>query len=97
VIEARIHFFGPIRGLVRKKEQLVVLEEGATVRRLLDELGRANGAEFRRYLVLEGATVNPALVVFLNGESLDEILNLDAPLPSGAKVDVMLASPILGG
>ena len=97
MIEARIHFFGPIRGLVRKKEQLVVLEEGATVRRLLDELGRANGAEFRRYLVIEGSTVNPALVVFLNGESLDEILNLDAPLPSGPRVDVMLASPILGG
>jgi molybdopterin converting factor small subunit len=97
VIEARIHFFGPIRGLVKKKEQLVVLEEGATVRRLLDELGRANGAEFRRCLVIEGATVNPALVVFLNGESLDEILNLDAPLPPGASVDVMLASPILGG
>jgi molybdopterin converting factor small subunit len=97
VIEARIQFFGPIRGLVKKKEQLVVLEEGATVRRLLDELGRANGAEFQRYLVIEGATVNPALVVFVNGESLDESLNLDAPLPPGPRVDVMLASPILGG
>ncbi|MBI4526710.1 MAG: MoaD/ThiS family protein [Deltaproteobacteria bacterium] len=92
-----MRFFGPIRGLVRKKEQLLILEEGATVRRLLDELARSNSPEFQRYVVIEGATLNPALLVFLNGESLDEILNLDARLPAGTKIDVMLASPILGG
>lgn len=97
MIEARVRFFGPVRGLVRKKDQVVILEEGATVRTLLDELARSNSSEFRRYVVIEGATLNPALQVFLNGESLDEIQNLDARLPAGAKVDVMLASPILGG
>lgn len=97
VIEARVRFFGPVRGLVRKKEQVVVLDEGATVRTLLDELARSNTAEFRRCVVIEGSHLNPALVVFLNGESLDETLNLDAPLPARAKIDVMLASPILGG
>ena len=97
MVEARVRFFGPVRGLVRKKEQVVILEEGATVRRLLDELARSNSSEFQRYVVIEGASLNPALLVFLNGESLDEILNLDTPLPAGARVDVMLASPILGG
>lgn len=97
MIEARVHFFGPVRGLVGKKEQVVILEEGATLRRLLEELARSNSPEFRRYLVPEGVTLNPALHVFLNGESLDEIQNLDTFLAAEATLDVMLASPILGG
>ena len=97
VLEAKVRFFGPVRGLVGKKEQVIILEQGATVRSLLDELARSNSSEFRRYVVIEGSTLNPALMVFLNGESLDEIQNLDAPMPAEASIDVMLASPLLGG
>ena len=97
IMRATVRFFGPVRSLVRKKEQVILLEEGATVRSLLDELARSNGSEFRRYVVIEGSTINPALVVFLNGESLDEIMNLDAPIPPAPTIDVMLASAVLGG
>ncbi len=97
MIEARVHFFGPVRGLVGKKQQVVLLEEGATLRRLLEELARSNGSEFRRYIVPQGTTLNPALQVFLNGESVDEIQNLDKTLAAEATLDVMLASPIIGG
>ena len=97
MIEAKIRYFGPVRGLVKKKEQVLMLEDGATLRRLLDELGRSNGADFQRYIVIEGSTLNPALLVALNGQSVDRIQNLDAPLPSGPIVDVLLAVPIMGG
>ena len=43
MVEAKVHFFGPVRGIVRKKEQVVVLDDGATLRGLLEELGRSNG------------------------------------------------------
>ncbi len=97
MVEAKVRFFGPVRGIVKKKEQVVVLDEGATLRGLLDELGRSNGPEFRRYIAVEGSTLNPALLVALNGQSVDQIHNLDAPLPYGAVVDVLLAVPIMGG
>lgn len=97
MIEAKVHFFGPVRGLLRKKEQIVVLDDGATLRGLLDELGRSNGPEFQSYIVVEGATLNPALLVALNGESVNRIQNLDTPLPHGSVVDVMLAVAIRGG
>ena len=97
MIEAKVHFFGPVRGIVRKKEQVVVLDDGATLRGLLEELGRSNGPEFQCYIVVEGATLNPALLVALNGQSVDQIQNLDTPLPHGAVVDVLLAVPIMGG
>ena len=97
MVEARVHFFGPVRSIAGKKEQLLSLDEGATLRDLLDELRRSNPPEFQRYIVIEGNTVNPALLVSVNGRSLDEIQNLDTPLPAGATVDVMLAVPIMGG
>lgn len=95
--EIRVRFFGPVRGLVRKKEQVILLEEGATLRTLLEELGRSNSSEFQRYIVIEGVALNPALLVFLNGESVNAVQNLDLSLPSGSMVDIMLASPIMGG
>ena len=97
MVEAKVQFFGPVRGIVRKKEQIVVLDDGATLRGLLDELGRSNGPEFQCYIFVEGATLNPALLVALNGQSVDRIHNLDTPLPHGSVVDVMLAVPIKGG
>lgn len=95
--EIRVRFFGPVRGLVRKKEQVILLEEGATLRRLLEELGRSNSSEFQRHIVLDGGSLNPALLVFLDGESVNAVQNLDLSLLSGSMVDVMLASPIMGG
>lgn len=97
MLTATVRFFGPLRGLVGKKEQVILLEQGATVRTLLDELVRSNGSEFRRYVVIEGSTLNPALMVFLNGENLDEIHNLDAAMPAASRIDVMLATALLGG
>lgn len=97
MVAAKVQFFGPVRGVVRRKEQRVVLDEGATLRCLLEELGRTNGPEFRRYIVHEGKTLNPVLLVALNGQSVDQIENLDTVLPHGAIVDVLLAVPIMGG
>ncbi len=96
-MEARVRFFGPVRSIVGKKEQVVCLESGATLRNVLEELGRSNGPKFQRYIVVEGATLNPALLVSINGQSVDEIQNLDLLLPSEATVDIMLAIPIAGG
>ena len=96
-VEARIVFLGPIRSIVGKKEQRMLLQEGATFRDLLDELSRTNTSEFTRYIVIEGKTLNPALLVILNGQSVDEIQNLDAPLAVGSTVHVLLTSPLAGG
>ena len=96
-VEAHVRFFGPVRSIVKKKEQVVSLDDGATLRDLLEALRCSNGPEFQPYVVIQEATVNPAILVSLNGESVDEIQNLDLPLPHGAKLDVMLAVPIMGG
>lgn len=74
-----------------------MLERGATVRQLLEELACTNGPAFRCYVKPEGRTLNPVLIVAVNGESLDQIGNLDMPLPDSTNVDILLAVPIMGG
>ena len=70
---------------------------GATIRELLDQLKKTNKPDFERYVVIQGNTVNPVLLISLNGESLDELNNIDAKLPSESTLDVMLVAPIVGG
>ena len=96
-LEATVRYFGPVRSVVGRKEQRIVLARGATLRRLLEELARCNGPAFRRYVKPEGRTLNPVLIVAVNGESVDQIGNLDMPLPDRSVVSVLLAVPIMGG
>ena len=96
-VEAKVRFFGPVRSIVGKKEQRVSLDDRATMRDVLRELGLSNGPKFQRYIVIEGATLNPALLVSINGRSLDDIQNLDIQLPTDTTIDIMLATPIAGG
>ncbi len=95
--QVKIRFFGPIRSLVEKKEQFLEMPTGATIRELLDQLKKTNKPDFERYVVIQGNTVNPVLLISLNGESLDELNNIDAKLPSESTLDVMLVAPIVGG
>lgn len=97
MVEARVRFFGPIRSLVGKREQVVILEDGATLRQLLEELGHSNPPEFQRHLVVQGGMVNSSLLLAVNGQGLDDSQTLDSPLPATTTVDVMLAIPIMGG
>lgn len=96
-IEVRVRFFGPIRSLAGGKEQVVVLEKGATMRDLLEELKRASGPELGQYIVVEGNSVNPVLLVSLNGQDVDQIQNIDVKLPDRSVLDVMLVVPVAGG
>ncbi len=95
--QVRVRFFGPVRTLAGRKEQLVEMAQGSTIRDLLNELKKTSNPEFQRYIVIQGNTVNPVLMVSLNGESLDEIQNIDALLPEAPVLDVMLVAPIVGG
>lgn len=96
-IEVRVRFFGPIRTLAGRKEQVVMVSKGATLRDLLEELKRVSGSELGRYIVVQGNGVNPVLLVSLNGETIDEIQSIDVKLPDRSVLDVMLVVPVAGG
>ena len=78
--------------------QLVLeLDEGATVRALVEEVSRRGGERLRRSLWDEGGRVARGVVIALGGEVLDPA-RLDAPLPgAGEDAEVFLIHPIAGG
>ncbi len=78
--------------------QLVLeLDEGATVRALVEEVSRRGGERLRRSLWDEGGRVARGVVIALGGEVLDPA-RLDARLPcAGEAAEVFLIHPIAGG
>ena len=95
--QVTVRFFGPVRTIAGKKEQVLDMPPGGTIRDLINELKRTNRPEFERYVVIEGNTVNPVLMVSLNGEGLDDIDDIEMKLPDESVLDVMLVAPIVGG
>ena len=93
----KVRFFGPVRSIAGKKEQELEVWPNATTKDLLEELKRVSVPEFSKYVVIQGVTVNPVLLMAINGDSLDEINNINAPLPENPVLDIMLVSPIAGG
>lgn len=93
----RVRFFGPVRSIAGKKEQELEMSPGTTTKDLLEELRKVSNPEFSKYIVIQGNTVNPVLLMAINGEGLDEINNINAPLPDNPVLDIMLVSPIAGG
>ena len=93
----KVRFFGPVRSIAGKKVQELEMRQNTTVKDLLEELKRVSNPEFGKYIVIQGNTINPVLLMAINGESLDEINNMNAPLPDNPVLDVMLVSPIAGG
>ncbi len=93
----KVRFFGTVRSIAGKKVQELEMRQNPTVRDLLEELKRVSDPEFGKYIVIQGNTINPVLLMAINGESLDEIDNMNAPLPDNPVLDVMFVSPIAGG
>lgn len=84
-------------GLPRR--MVVSLEDGATVRSLLEEVSARGGDALRRAIWAEDGRVEEALLVALDGEVVDPGL-LDARLPQtgdAAEVSLFLIRPIFGG
>ena len=82
-------------GLPRKL--VLELDEGATVRALVDEVSRRGGEALRRSLWDDDGRLLRAVVIAVDGEIVDPE-RLDVELPrAGEAAEVFLIRPIFGG
>lgn len=82
-------------GLPRKL--VLELDEGATVRALVEEVSRRGGEALRRSLWDDDGRLLRAVVIAVDGEIVDPE-RLDATLPRAGQVaEVFLIRPIFGG
>ncbi len=81
------------------RQMVVSLGEEATLRTLIEEVGRRGGEALQRSICAEGGRMPDSLLIALDGEVVDAA-RLDAPLaPPGraAEVSLFLIRPIFGG
>jgi molybdopterin synthase sulfur carrier subunit len=90
-LRIKVKFFAYIRDLFEGKERDVEIETGATVRELLDLL--CDSPELRKE-IFKGREVNPNLVIFKKGASIQSLNGLETDLSEGDTINIF---PFIGG
>jgi molybdopterin synthase sulfur carrier subunit len=87
-VNVKIRYFARIREIVKRKEELLDVAEGATVGTVLEELKSRHGEEFAS--LLERATIQ----FLVNGISIRSLKGYKTELREG---DVLAIIPPVGG
>ncbi|MCC6042775.1 MAG: MoaD/ThiS family protein [Candidatus Verstraetearchaeota archaeon] len=93
-MKVKVKFFALLREAAGTKELEEELEEGATVRGLLERLGDKLPKRFRE-LVFEGREVSRNVIILVNRRGIRELDGLETKLKDGD--EVALLPPVSGG
>lgn len=91
MIKVTVIYFEPFLSLTEKREEEIILEEGATINHLVKHLTRQYQGEFRKFAGQKDTY--PATVFIREGENLN--LKKDTILKDGDRI--MMAMPVGGG
>ena len=94
---AIITFFGPIKSVVKRTSDEIILGGSTpTVRDLIDSLANKYGDDFSE-MVYHGDNINSGIVIFVDGERIYQKSDLEKELPIETNVEVFLGSQAAGG
>lgn len=95
-MKVKVKFFAFVRELTGRREELVDLDDQATVRTLLDRLVNEYGAKFEDYL-FDPASKNPRdyLQFLIDGRNIGLMQGLDTALKEGSSFAIL--PPVSGG
>jgi len=95
-MKVKVKFFALVRELTGKREEIVDLDDQATVQTLLDKLVDEYGAKFHEYL-FEPASNRPRgyLQFLIDGRNITLMQGLDTTLKEGSSFAIL--PPVGGG
>jgi len=94
VISIKVHFLFNLRRIVGKKEVLLRLENGMTIKDLIELLIRQYGESLEKALKKDDGKINPSITFLVNGRNVDFIKSFETILSNG---DVVSIIPPAGG
>jgi len=95
-MRVKVKFFALVRELTGKREEMVDLNDQATVRTLLDKLVEEYGIKFRDYVFDPGSKEPKGHIQFLmDGRNITLMQGLDTPLKEDASLAIL--PPVGGG
>lgn len=93
-MEITVEYTGQLAGITGETDESVEIEEGTTLRALVDRLGRKHGEQYADLLVDEAGELRASTLVIIDGEQAEGDRG-------GISLDgvgtVMLMTPIAGG
>jgi molybdopterin synthase sulfur carrier subunit len=95
-MKVKVKFFALVRELTGKREEIVDLDDHATVRTLLGKLVEEHGAKFRDYIFDPASKEPRGHVQFLmDGRNVTLMQGLDTALKEGTSLAIL--PPVGGG
>lgn len=93
----RVTYFGAMKGIVKRREETVLLpKESASVRRLLEVLANEYGERFENLTKFAKGS-SPLVTIFVNGEVVSDVRDSERLLADGSEVEVSLINQMSGG
>jgi len=90
----KVRFFTILREMTGKKEEILTVEDGATVREVLDLLSDKYGNDFSEY-IFKGRRLRDHIQILLNGVNITTLNGLDTRLKEDSTLAVV--PPVGGG
>jgi len=97
-IDVRVRFMGDLRAVIEASELNVKLPRGTRVGELLNSLAERYGDPFAKWLFTSAGELHHSIVVFVNGENIQDIGGLSAGLgQQGDQVEIIMLPMFEGG
>jgi len=93
-LKIKIKLFSILRELADRKEDIVEVEDGTDIGRLILILQKRYGAKFGQY-VLDGEAIRPYIKVMVNGRDIEFLGGLKAKIEDGDIIQMI--PPVRGG
>jgi MoaD family protein len=94
-LEVKIVYFNPIRGITGRAEEKIKVDEGSTLRSLLEILSQKYGKEFEKFAYSGIRQAGLRVIFLLDDESVQNLEDLDTKLRNGCTVTIL--TPLAGG
>ena len=93
----KVRFLGDLPAVVGGRDTTVSLPQGSRVRDLVTSLCERYGDGFRHRVVSQSGALHHDILIFLNGENIDEIGELAARLEGNADMEIIMLPAFEGG
>lgn len=94
-MKVKVRYFAQLREITGKREDLVELEEGTSIGRLLEILSNKYGEKFREYIYGLGEFEGISLNFLLNGRNISLGAMFETKLQDGDVLSIL--PPVAGG
>lgn len=97
-IGVRIRFMGDLRAVIESSDLKLALPKGTSVGTLLKSLAQKYGDPFAKWLFTASGELHHSIVIFVNGENIQDIGGLSANLgEQGDQVEIIMLPMFEGG